>query len=170
MDNEIFVIDNDQKAEWALQKIAEIDNEYKRLADVCDKQIEMYASSKTAYKDKRDGDRGGLVAMLSDYFETVKAKATKTQATYKLPTGKLVKKLEKADFVHDDKKLIEILENTEFVEQLPKLKWAEFKKTLNIITSENEYGEVVNVVVNDDGEIVEGVTVEIKPATFDVEV
>lgn len=170
MNNELFVIDNDQRAEWALQKISEIDRECDRLVAVCDKQIEMYISSKTTYKDKRDRDRGGLVALLQDYFSTVKSKATKIQATYKLPSGKLVQKLEKADFVKDEDKLIETLKDTVFVENVPKLKWGEYKKSLKILTSEDENGNVINLVVNTDGEVVEHVGVEIKPATFDVEV
>jgi hypothetical protein len=160
-EQEDFLVDNDQKAEWALIKIKEIDSEYERLSNVCALQIDFYKSQQKQYEEKKSNDRCNLVSMLSQYFENVTSKETKTQATYKLPSGKLVKKLEKREFTHDPEKLLEVLANTEFVEKKPSLKWGEFKKTLQIVGDH---------AVDESGEIVEGVTVAVKPASFDVEV
>lgn len=158
-ENEQFTIDNDVKAEWTLKKIVEIETEYNRLNDICQEQINFYQAKQATYLEQRNNDRSGLIGMLAQYFEGVNSKATKTQATYKLPSGKLVKKLEKKDFKQDAEKLLEILKDTFFVENKPSLKWGEYKKTLQIVDDK---------VIDEYGEIVEGVTVETKAASFDV--
>lgn len=161
IEEEGFVIDSDQKAEWALGKIAAIDEEFNRYDEVCEKQKEFYKNKSDQAKEQRDKRRGYLVSLLAQYFENVDSKATKTQATYKLPSGKLVKKFESEVIKHDDKVLIEKLKGTEFVEPKPSLKWAEYKKTLQVNGDE---------VFDASGKSVEGVTIEIKPASFDVEI
>lgn len=156
-----FIIDNDQKAEWALKKVSEIDQEYKRLIDICEKQIDFYENKILGYEQKRNNQRSGLIGMLARYFETVPSKATKTQATYKFPSGKLVYKFEKQSLKPDNDLLIEQLKDTPFVEMKPSLKWGEYKETLKIIGDK---------VIDESGEIVEGVSVETKAAVFNVEV
>jgi len=161
MDAETFNIDNDQKAEWALRKIAEIDIEHNRLDKVCEMQIKFYQEKQHANAEKRNLKRGNLVAMLADYFENVKPKITKTQAKYVLPSGSLIKKFEKKEMKADAEILIAQLAETEYVEQKSNLKWGEYKKTLEIVN---------DIVVDRNGEIVNGVVIETKPGNFDVEV
>lgn len=156
-----FVIDTDQKAEWALKKIAEIEREHNRLTKVCDEQISFYNAQKTGYETSRNNERINLILLLEQYFQIVKPKEAKTQASYKLPSGKLIKKFDKLELVYDPDKLLEALKDTTFVESKLILKWGEYKKTLTILEGDK--------VVNEDGEIIDYVRIEIKSGKFDVE-
>ena len=156
-------IDTDQCAEQTLKSIAKLQREYERMQTVCEQQISYYKTHMQWYERSYQYERSRLESMLANYFEQVEPKETKTQATYKLPSGKLIKKFEKPQIVPDKDKLKKVLLGTEFVELEPQLKWNEYKKTLSIVESSG-------VVVNSYGEIVEGVSVEIKPAEFKVEV
>ncbi|NMV48534.1 hypothetical protein FOL77_02410, partial [Lactobacillus reuteri] len=75
------------------------------------------------------------------------------------PYGRIIRKNEKIDLaVSDEQALINHLKGTEFVEHVEedKLKWGDLKKTLS--TPDGEH------VVNDDGELVDDVTVVTKPS------
>ena len=94
------------------------------------------------------------------YFATVEHAATKTQETYRLPTGKLKMKLAFERMVPDEESLITDFPN--FTERTPTLKWGELKKRLQIVD-----GKVIDT---ETGEIVQGVSVEMAPPKFIVEV
>ena len=94
------------------------------------------------------------------YFETVPSKETKTQKSYKLLSGTLVFKKPSQKINHDDEKLLEFLDGTEFIKVKKSIDWAEYKKVLTISDSE--------VIDSETGEIVEACTVEDVPASFTI--
>lgn len=161
-----FRIDSDAKAEWAIRKIAEEEEERDRLDDVCQQEIEHYKALKERY-DKRCEDRtANLRWLLQEYFYTVKPKETKTQQKYELPSGSLVLKKASSDYVADDDKLRDWLVNSKMDAYLKTVitpKWAQVKKQL--MTTEDG-----SIVFGETGEIIpEGcVTIESKPARFEV--
>ena len=131
-----FSINNDKAAEWAIKKIAEETAETKRLTDVCDEMIAEYALKKQQYAEQLDGKIGYLKGLLNGYFLTVPHKETKTQETYKLPSGKLIYKYAKPKFEVDNLVLADFLADNgygEYVEVTPKAKWGEFKKLVNFV-------------------------------------
>lgn len=158
-----FKIDTDQKAEWALSKIREEQAEAQRLINVCNSQILYYQSELKKVQDKLENKTGNLKAMLFEYFQTVDRKATKTQETYSLPSGKLKLKYPKPEYKRDDGTLLKWLKErdmTDYIKVSESPKWGELKKTVQVA------GDKVCV----DGEIVEGVTAVERPPVFDVEV
>ena len=97
-----------------------------------------------------------LKALLEDYSRTVPMKETKTQFSYALPGVKLVWKKQKANILHDDEKIIEALKSsgkTEFIKEITveKLDWVGLKKRFT-----------------EDGEMVDGISVQIEPERFEV--
>lgn len=159
-----FKIDTDQKAEWALNIIREEQVEAQRLINVCNSQILYYQSEIRKVQDKLENKTGNLKAMLFDYFQTVPRKATKTQETYKLPSGTLKLKYPKPEFKRDDSKLVEWLENsskTDYIKIKKSPDWAALKKAFTVVGDK---------VADENGEIVEGVEVVERPPVFDVEV
>ena len=98
--------------------------------------------------------------MLLRYFDTVEHKATKTQETYKLPTGRLKMKLAGETMV-PDKEILALL-YPDLVVQKPDFQWGELKKRLSIVD-----GKVIDT---ETGEFVEAVAVEAVPPKFIVEV
>ena len=156
-----FYVDDDQKAEWCLDKIREANAEKEkwtafymdRLKKICDRE-----DSRIAFFEMK----------LAMYFGMVPHKETKTQASYQLPSGKLVLKEQKPEWTHDDAQLLPwVKENLPgFVRTKETVDWAELKKELGVIVLDDGSHEIVNA----DGLIVPGVTVTERPEKFVVEV
>jgi len=163
-EEEKFVIDNDSKAEWALERIKTEKQDMERLIKVCEDRIADYQQKIEQFKQKYEQRTSYLKTLLHQYFLQVPHKKTKTQETYELPSGKLKLKYPGPEFVRSDEKLVEYLENVN--PDLIKIKkipdWASFKPFVTV-----KYGKAVDTTT---GEIVEGVTVVERPPEFIVEV
>jgi hypothetical protein len=150
-----FIIDTDERATWALEKIAIERAESQRYINVCESMILSYKEKMEKEKEKLISKTSYLEGQLQTYFNSVDKKATKTQATYKLPSGTLKMKFKKK-IEKDDEKLKEFLDMSyvdgpdylECVETV-KVKWAEFKKTLNFVDGQ---------AVTCDGEVLDFIT------------
>lgn len=160
MEERNFTIENDRSADWAIKTIAEAEAERDRLIDLANEQINELKERINELKEKCDRDTAYLKSCLYEYFVKVPHKNTKTQETYKLLSGSLVFKKPSQKISHDDEKLIEYLDGTEFVETKKSLNWSEYKKVLTI-----SYGEVIN---SETGEIIEACSVEDVPGSFDI--
>ena len=159
-----FVIDNDVKAEWALKKISEEKAEAQRYINICDTMISEYTFKKQQATEKLESKISGLRSLLQQYFETVPHKATKTQETYKLPSGQLKMKYPGPEFARDEEKLLNYLKENgmpEYIQTKESAKWADLKKVVTVSGDK---------VITEDGQIVDGVTVVERPPVFEVEV
>ena len=159
-----FSINDDKAAEWAIKKIAAETAETQRLVKVCDEMIAEYALKKQQYAEQLKSKTAYFKGLLNGYFLTVPHKETKTQETYKLPSGKLVYKYAKPKYEVDNLVLADFLANNgfdEYVEVTPKAKWGEFKKLVDVVDGK---------VVDANGQIVEGVSVEMTMPEFEVEI
>lgn len=164
-DGKEFKIDNDKKADWALNIIAEERKEAERLKELAKQQIEEIEMKIKYIEEKSERKTAFLKSCLAQYFETVPHKATKTQESYKLLSGSLVFKLPKLNMVKDDAKLLEYFHKNgmeEYIKTEEKPVWGEFKKTLSVIN-----GEVIDTST---GEVVKAVKVEETAGVFDVKV
>lgn len=164
-ENSQFVIDNDEKAEWALAKIREEQAEALRIMNVCKSMILHYEQEYKKAEEDLEKKTAYLKGQLEQYFDTIKPRKTKTQEVYKLPSGKLRRKYPSPQFKRDNDKLIEWLENSNmnnYVQVKKSPKWGELKKLIQVVGS--------GIVCTDTGEIIEGVEVVGKPPVFEVEV
>ena len=160
-----FVVDNDQKADWAARKVAEIDADTARWEKFYTEQIEKVRKA-------NDFRAAYFRRMLQDYFFTVPHKKSKTQSSYQLPSGRLIMKAQGPAYERDDATVIKwIYENSDtpgmFINTKETLNWSELKKAL-----EGEDGIAISdgQVVTPDGEIVPGIKVVERPNVFKVEV
>lgn len=165
-EKETWKVENDLSADWCLDKIREAKAEYARFEMVANAKIEQIQAALLTQKNKMDNEVYFFESKLKKYFETLEnVKTTKTQATYSLPSGKLVLKQIGPEFTRDDVKLVEWLENNK-LNQLVKIKkspdWATLKKDVSIVNNK--------VVSTYTGEIVEGVNVIERDPEFKVEV
>lgn len=159
-----FSINDDSKAEWALNIIKLERQERDRLIEVCEKRIEEYKQKIEQYKEQYEKRESYLKSLLNQYFQTVPHKKTKTQETYKLPSGTLKLKLPSVEYQRDDAKLLEWLKTSgmkQYIQTKETPKWVELKKIIQVAGDK---------VLTQDGEIVEGVTAVEKPATFELDV
>jgi phage host-nuclease inhibitor protein Gam len=159
-----FVISNDNLAEWALKKIAEERAESQRYINVCETMINDYRLKIQKEQEKLESKTGYLKAKLQEYFATVQHKTTKTQETYKLPSGTLKMKYGTPEFKVDNEKLVKWLEDSKldtFVKTEKMAQWGELKKTITVSFDK---------ILTADGEVVDGVTASDRPDSFEIEV
>ena len=159
-----FVINDDVKADWALEIIKAEKADCERLVSLCESKIQDLQTKIKDYKSKYENSTSYLKSQLQTYFQTVERKTTKTQETYKLPSGTLKKKYGAYNYIREDETFIKWLKNNGYTDKVKTVEapdWQEFKKNL-IIDNDK--------VITTDGEVVEGVKVELKPDTFNVEV
>lgn len=163
--NESFVIDNDNKADWALRVIRDNQAERDRLIDIAKNQIEELKAQIEEITTKYDNKSSFLKSCLAMYVKSVPRKETKTQETYQLLSGKLIVKKPAQKMVPNDEALVKYLASEklpELIKAVYKPDWAEFKKSLNIVD-----GNVINTTT---GEVVPSdvIAIEDVPSTFDV--
>ena len=164
---ERFDVDNDMKAEWVLSKIRRIRADQKKETDELTRQMQFYKDQMDMIGKKADEDVAFFESMLIPYFADRMdggfTKATKTQTTYKLPTGKMVLKHQAPEFERKDEDLLPWLKENrpDLVKVTESANWAELKKAVKVV-GEN--------VVTKDGEVVPGVKVTEREDKFEVEV
>lgn len=159
---EAYAIRTDAEADRALEKLHDARAEYERMENACRERIaEFEARIKTAQiAFEREVDY--YVPLLHEYFGTVPHKATKTQETYSLPSGKLVWKKESVAIRRDEDTLLAWAKANapQLVETTEKTRWGELKKALT--EKDGRY------IYADTGEIVPGLTPETVPGRFEV--
>lgn len=157
-----FVIDNDTKAEWAIRKIREAQNEHDRIHALIDAEAKRLLERIEKNNKKLDADTSYLKYLLNNYMNTVKCKETKTQRSYQLLSGKLVRKKGTIDFIRDENKLLEWTQanKPDLVKTEYSVDWSTLKKTLTVTPK----GEVIT----DEGELLDCITTEVKPDKFEI--
>lgn len=163
-EKEGFIIDSDEKAEWALRKIAEEQAEAQRYINVCQTVINEYQEKIRKKQEQTEQKVAHLKTLLEQYFETVPKRKTATQEIYNLPSGTLRRKFLSPEIKRDEGKIIEWLKERnmkEYVKTKETLDWAELKKKIRI---QGQY------VVDENGEIIDGVEVIERPPKFEIEI
>lgn len=159
-----FQIDNDRKADWAVEKVMEAVAERDRLVKIADQRIKELQEQKLAIAAKADRSAQFLTEKLYEYFQTVQpSSVTKTQTTYKLLAGKLVKKRQQPEYQRDDAALLDWAKANapDMVQTKESVTWGELKK---LTTLDGE-----KVVLAETGEIVSGVVAVERPDVFEVQ-
>ncbi len=152
-----FVIDTADKADWALRKIAKYQgaiNEAKALAEKRIQQINAWLAATEEDNQKQISFFGNI---LEPWAKEQMAGLKKR--SMKLPAGTFGFRAQQPKFIKDDDQLLAWAEKSapEFVRQVPKLEWTELKKAARIVEKE---------LISPDGEVVPGVTVEEQPDKF----
>lgn len=164
---ERFEVDNDMKAEWVLSKIRRIRADQKKETDELERQMQFYKDQIAAVDKCADEDVAFFESMLTGYFanrmEEGFTKETKTQISYKLPTGKLMIKHQAPEFEKDEAAVIAWAKQNggQYVKTKESLDWDKLKKTISVV-GEN--------AVTKDGEVIPGVKVLEREDKFVVEV
>ena len=165
MTDETFLIDNDQKADWALKKIKAERTELERIKELAEAEI---AELEQKIKDEQEASErrcSYLKAALELYFDSVEHKHTKTQESYKLLHGTLVRKAGGVDYLRDDDKLTGWMQEHDYDDMVTiktSPQWGNFKR---LLSADPETGVVT---VAETGEVVDGLKAVQKPDTFDI--
>jgi hypothetical protein len=159
-----FIINTDEKAEWALKKLSEERSENQRYINVCQSMIVEYEEKIRKAEEKLKNKTSYLEGLLHQFFESLNPRTSKTQEIYRLLSGTLRLKYQQPEFIRDDELLLKWLKENkmnDYVKIEEKPNWAELKKKI-IISDEK--------VLSEEGQIVEGIDVVERPPVFEVEI
>ena len=158
-----FCIDNDSKAEWAIKKIKEAQDEHDRILALIEEEEQKLALRKDQIAKKLESDTSYLKYLLNNYMQTVTCKESKTQKTYQLLSGKLVYKYGGTEWVKDDDAMLAWAKKDmpELVKVKESVDWAALKKTISV----TENGEVITEAT---GEVLDFIHPEKKPDSMDI--
>lgn len=161
-ENEQFEITDDKTAEWALKKILAAKRERARLTELIEAEREELDRKQEQIEKRYDAATAFLYSKLALYLDTVECKKTKTQETYQLLSGKLVRKFAKVKLVPDKSALLEwCKENApDCIKHTEEAVWSEAKSKFDIVGD--------SVFCTETGECVDCVKIEETPMTFDV--
>lgn len=145
---EIFKVKNDVDADNLISEIRDLQADRSRFEMIYKAKMEQVKADFERQTSIIDKEIEFNKSMLQAYFLTVPAKATKTQRTYKLLSGKLVMKNPTTKIAHDDKQILDwAKENaSEYIKQESKLDWSKMKE--NLIIKDDK-------ILTRDGEILE---------------
>lgn len=168
-EKETWFVKDDVSADWCIDKIIESKVALRRFEMTVNTKISQLKLNLKKEQDSINNEITFFESKLREYFEKVedKAKETKTQKTYKLPSGSLKYKKEVATFDYNKDKLLEYAEKEKLdnlIKTTNDFKWGEFKKQLEIKGDSiinKETGEIVDI---------EGLGLKTKPEEFKVEV
>lgn len=161
-----FVIDDDNKADWAIRKIDEEKQEFNRIRELAEEQTARIEQKVEAAERRFNQRTSYLRSLLGSYFMQVPHRKTKTQESYRLLSGSLVLKLPKVKPVYEEDELVKYLKESgmpDYIKMEEKARWGELKKLLDLSQGKHP-------VIKDTGELVECIRVEETPAEFKVEV
>ena len=166
-EREGFVVDNDSKADWVLDKIREEKAEIRRFEMAANERIQRLKESLETFKASKEQSIIFFEGKLRQYFESLNIKVTKAgNKSYKLPSGKLSLKQQSPEFTRDNDEMVRWAESYNYNDVIKIKKtvdWAKLKKDCEVV-------EDGMVIVKDTGELVQGVKAIERDPMFKVEV
>jgi hypothetical protein len=163
-DQQGYVIDNQDKADWALRKIKHSQQKIDEAKELKEKRIAQINLWYNAIECENNNQISYFESLLTPYAET-QLKGSKKRS-FNLPNGTIGFRKSGDKFTIDgeevgskSEKLIKLLEESyvSFVEVEKKANWGEFKKTLQIKGDK---------VITADGEVLEDIKVELGKDRF----
>lgn len=164
MENYIKRIESDKDAEKCLLSIREIKADYERQVNCCKEMIEEYQSKIKSLEEKQKVSIIPYESQLMEYFTRVEKKVSKTQESYKLPSGKIKLKFKSPEIKRQDEYLIQYLNSNNMNDKVKisqSVDWAELKKELTFVKGK---------AIDKNGEIVPGIELVEREPEFVVEV
>ena len=158
----VWGITDDETADWALRKIREMEDECNRLNETRKKIIKTYLDAIREEEEKTERRTENLRWHLRRYFHQVPHKKTKTQESYRLPSGSLVMKQLPPKFERDDETVMEWLRNEEmdsYLDTRVSVRWGDLKKN-TAVTPEGR------VVYTTTGELIPGIVAVARDPEF----
>ena len=160
-EKERFRIENLEAANWALRKLAAINAEEKKINDLKDKEIRRIENWAKDELDKLSNSRQFFEGLLTEYF--IRQRELDPKFKISTPYGKVTARKQQPKWNYDDEKLVNwLLENDK---ELVRVKYEPDKNGIK-----KKYKIVGENVVTEDGEIVEGITIEERQEKINIKV
>ena len=156
-----FTIENLDSANWAFRKLAAIERKRGEIKELADKEIERIKEWQEQEEKGLNNSKEFFEGLLTEYF--IRQKEVDPKFKISTPYGKVSSRKQQPKWNYDNDKVIEWLKknNSELIRIKEEPDKREIKKA---------YKVVGNSVVTENGEIVEGITVEDRPDSITVKV
>lgn len=159
-----FSINDDNTADWAVRTIKQENEERDRLISIAQDQIDELTDRIADIKKKYGYKTAFLESLLGRYFDTVPHSKTKTQESYKLLSGSLVLTKPKVSIEKPDENSTDFINYVKthapkYIKTTETVNWGEYKKTLKAVEG---------VIIDENGEIVDGLSCVAVPPKFSV--
>jgi|SRR5690625_1217331 len=159
-----FVVDDENKANWALRKIKQMNDQIADNNALAQAEIDKIERWQNEVNEQAQSSIDYFQSLLAEYAIKKREEDPKFKSL-KLPNGRIGFRKSQDKWVYDNDKLIESLEKAELkdfirVKKEPSKK--DIKKAFEVVD-----GKVVNP---DTGEVIEGITVENQADKFNVAV
>ena len=160
-----FVIDNYQKADWAIRQIKEEERESSRLVDLYKGQMQELEQKIKRESERLEKATAYLKEELEGYFESVPDlhRVTKTQRKYRLGCGDLVLKQQQPEYKRDNLALLESVRGLglqDCIVTKEEVVWSELKSRCKAAGD--------HLVLAESGEVIEGVQVIEREPKFEI--
>lgn len=151
-----FRIEDDKQADWAMKKIREAREDTARWRA-------YYAGQLARIEKANEDTESYFTALLECYFGQVPHKATKTQESYRLPSGKLVRKAQQPSYERDEDTLLAWAHAScpEVIRTKESVSWEQLKKRV-------EWSPDGEAIALGTGEIIPGVKAVQRDPVFQV--
>lgn len=163
-EREGFVVDTEQKANWALRKIKQLQGKMNANTDLAAEEIAKIETWEKEVNGELQRSIDFFSGLLEQYHRGVYAEDPNIK-TIKLPHGQLKMRAQQPEFVRDNDKLLGWLKQSgksKYIVVKESPAWADLKKTLQVVG---------NVMLDPEtGEMVDGVEVIEREPKFYVEV
>lgn len=154
VDEERFVIDSDEKADWALRKIVEAENEIEKVEHFAESQIRQIENWKVKQTEKRYNSIEYFKSLLAEYLQN-KRKENPKLKSITLPTGNVGFRKKPVKWVYNDEVVLKTLESEnldDFIKVEKKLDKQSIKKAFEVVNDK--------VINPETGQVIEGIEVQ----------
>ena len=158
---ERFVVQDLDSANWAFRKLAAIEKKRAEIKELADKEVERIRNWQQQEEESLNNSKEFFEGLLTEYY--VRQKEVDPKFKISTPYGKVSSRKQQPKWNYEDEKVLKWLRenDTELIRIKEEVNKAELKK---------KYQVAGNEVVTEDGEIVEGITIEERPDSINIKV
>lgn len=158
---ERFKIENLDSANWAFRKLAALERKEKEITQLADAEKRRIATWEKEEKAQIQSSKDFFNFLLEEYYRGQRELDPKFKLS--TPYGKVTSRKQQAKWNYDDEKVLEWLKenDAELIRVKEEINKAELKKKYQIVGSS---------VVTEDGEIVEGISIEEREPSISIKV
>lgn len=159
-----FVVDDENKANWALRKIKQMNDTKEKNNALAQAEIDKIERWQNEVNEQAQSSIDYFQSLLVEYA-TNKRKENPKFKSMKLPNGRIGFRKRQPKWIYDNEKVIETLEKAElsdFIRVTKSPSKADIKKAFEVVGDK--------VVNPDTGEFLEGITVEQQDDNFNMAV
>ena len=161
-DKSRFIIDDDNKADWALRKIAESKNEIYKISYFADSEINRIEDWERKEKEKYESSIDYFTGLLAEYASQ-KRKQNSDFKSQSLPAGRIRFKKQQPKWNVDKEKVVKSIKSTgrdDLIRIKEEPSMNDIKKAFIVVD-----GQAID---EETGQVIEGIKVEDREDKFEV--